>query len=322
MRFKMEKNSIIYLAGHTGLIGSALMTKLIQEGYRNIVTRTHKRLDLTSQQQVEKFFKKNRPDYVILSAGKVGGIYSNSTYPAQFLYENVAMQTNVIHASHKYDVKKLLFLACACTYPKDCPQPIKEPYLLSGHLEPTNEAYSVAKIAGIKMCQAYNQQYHTNYICAVPTNAYGPHDNFDLKDAHVIPALIRRFHHAKITGQPFLEVWGSGTPRRTFVYSDDLAGACIFLMQDYDKPEIINIGPRESATIQEIAILIKKVIGYAGEIRFDISKPDGVPRKELDVSRINKLGWKTRVKLKEGIARTYQWYIKQFNSTTKRSRSR
>jgi GDP-L-fucose synthase len=310
----MKKDSKIYVAGHTGLLGTALIKKLKDKGYENIITQTHKKLDLTNKQDVDNYLANNRPEYIFLAAARVGGIHANSSYPAQFIYENLAIQINVIHSAYLYEAKKLLFFGSACSYPCECPQPIKEEYLLSGYLEPTNEPYAVAKIAGIKMCEAYNRQYGTNFICAVPTNVYGTNDDFDPNDSHVIPALIRRFHEAKIKKQPIVAIWGSGNPRREFIYVDDLADACLFLMEHYNESEIINIGSGEEVSINELAYIIKEVIGYNGEISFDASKPDGTPRKMLDISKLKKLGWQAETSLVEGIGKTYEWYLNNFES--------
>ncbi|MDP3111471.1 MAG: GDP-L-fucose synthase [Thermodesulfovibrionales bacterium] len=304
----MEYNSKIYVAGHRGLVGSAILRRLESEGYKNIIHRARKELDLTRQSAVEAFFEKEKPEYVFLAAAKVGGIHANSTYPAEFIYSNLMVQANVINAAHIYGVGKLLFLGSSCIYPRDCPQPMKEEYLLSGYLEPTNEPYAVAKIAGIRMCQSYNRQYGTNFISVMPTNLYGSNDNFDLMDSHVLPALIRKFHEAKVNDKPYVEVWGSGNPKREFLFVDDLADACLFLMENYDKKEIINIGTGEDVTVKELAETVKEVVGYGGEIRFDKTRPDGTPRKLLDVSRINSLGWKAKTPLREGIEKTYEWY--------------
>jgi GDP-L-fucose synthase len=304
----MNKDSKIYLAGHTGLVGSAIYRKLKNEGYTNIVTRTHKELDLTNQQQTQEFFQKEKPEYVFLAAAKVGGIKANDTYPADFAYTNIMIESNVIKASYDYGVKKLLFLGSSCIYPKLCPQPIKEDYLLTGPLEPTNEAYAIAKIAGLKMCQYFNKQYGTNFISVMPTNLYGPNDNFDLKTSHVLPALLRKFHEAKINNKPYVEVWGTGNPRREFLHVDDLADAVLHLMNNYDGNEPINIGTGEDLTIKELAQLIKEVVGYEGEIRFDTTKPDGTPRKLLDVTRLHNNGWRHKIELKEGLELTYQWF--------------
>lgn len=309
----MEYNSKIYIAGHRGLVGSAILRRLESEGYKNIIHRARKELDLTRQSAVEAFFEKEKPGYVFLAAAKVGGIYANSTYPAEFIYSNLMVQANVINAAHFYGVEKLLFLGSSCIYPRDCPQPMKEEYLLSGYLEPTNEPYAVAKIAGIKMCQSYNRQYGANFIAVMPTNLYGPNDNFDLMDSHVLPALIRKFHEAKVNDNPYVEVWGTGNPQREFLYVEDLADACLFLMENYDKKEIINIGTGEDVTIKELAGIVKEVVGYDGEMHFDRSKPDGTLRKLLDVSRINSLGWQAKTPLKAGIEKTYEWYKSQLD---------
>ncbi len=306
----MEKDSKIYVAGHNGLLGSAIIRKFENEGYRNILTKIHQELDLTHQQEVEDFFKTEKPDYVILAAAKVGGIYANSTYPAQFIYENLSIQTNVIHAAHIFGVKKLLFFGSACSYPRECPQPMKEEYLLSGYLEPTNEAYAVAKIAGIKMCQAYNRQYRTNFICAVLANMYGINDHFDSDNSHVIPALIRKCIDAKRRAQSEITVWGSGNPRREFIFADDVADAALFLMNTYNDSAIINVGFGEDVSIKELVTIIKKAVGYEGKVIFDESKPDGMPQKLLDSSKIENLGWKMKVNLEEGIRRIYNWYKK------------
>ncbi len=304
----MKKDSKIYVAGHRGLVGSAIMRKLQQEGYTNIITRTHKELDLTSQAQTQEFFEKEKPEYVFLAAAKVGGIHANNTYPADVAYINIMRESNVIKASYDYGVKKLLFLGSSCIYPKLCPQPIKEEYLLTGPLEKTNEAYAIAKIAGLKMCQYFNRQYGTNFISVMPTNLYGPNDNFDLETSHVLPALIRKFHEAKINNSPCVEVWGTGTPKREFLHVDDLADAVIYLMNNYDENEPLNIGTGEDISIKELAELIKEIVGYEGEIRFDTTKPDGILRRLLDVSRLHSTGWKHRIDLREGIKQTYEWY--------------
>ena len=304
----MNKDSKIYVAGHRGLVGSAIMRKLQQEGYTNIITRTHKELDLTNQAQTQEFFEKEKPEYVFLAAAKVGGIHANNTYPADFAYINIMIESNVIKASFDYGVKKLLFLGSSCIYPKLCPQPIKEEYLLTGLLEKTNEAYAIAKIAGLKMCQYFNRQYGTNYISVMPTNLYGPNDNFDLETSHVLPALIRKFHEAKINNKPYVEVWGTGTPRREFLHVDDLADATVYLMNNYDENEPLNIGTGKDITIKELAELIKEIVGYEGEIKFDTTKPDGTPRKLLDVSRLHNAGWEHKITLREGIENTYEWF--------------
>jgi len=304
----MEKESKIYVAGHRGLVGSAILHNLQAEGYNNLVIRTHRELDLCNQEEVRAFFEKERPEYIFLAAAKVGGILANSTYPADFIYNNIAIQIYAIHNAYLYGVKKLLFLGSSCIYPKFAPQPMKEEYLLTGILEPTNESYAIAKISGIKMCQAYNKQYGTNFISVMPTNLYGPGDNFDLETSHVLSALIRKFHEAKLSGQP-VTVWGTGTPRREFLYVNDLAEACVFLMNCYDGEDIINIGTGLDISIKELAGFISEVIGYRGEIIFDTGKPDGMQRKLLDVTRINSLGWKAKTDLREGIEKTYKWYL-------------
>lgn len=322
----MEKDAKIYVAGHRGLVGSALMRCLQAKGYTRLITRSHAELDLTEQSAVEAFFASERPDYVFLAAAKVGGILANHTYPAEFIRDNLAIQTNVIHAAWRHGVKRLLFLGSSCIYPKHCPQPMREEYLLTGPLEPTNRPYAIAKIAGIEMCWSYNRQYGTRFLAVMPTNLYGPGDNYHPENSHVIPALIRKFHEAKVNGEPTVTVWGTGTPRREFLYSDDMAEACVFLMtlppEQFDAllgsdeaatgvfmPPLINIGVGEDLTIRELAERVKRVIGYAGEIEFDPSKPDGTPRKLLDVSRLQGLGWKARRSLEEGLAATYADYL-------------
>ncbi|MCM8769110.1 MAG: GDP-L-fucose synthase [Candidatus Omnitrophica bacterium] len=306
----MTRRARIFVAGHTGLVGSHLFRKLKEKGYTNLVYRTRKQLDLRDQEKVYDFFKRERPEYVFVAAARVGGILANRDHPAEFIYDNLAIQTNVIHTSYLLGVKKLLFLGSSCIYPRNCPQPMKEEYLLSGYLEKTNEPYAVAKISGIIMCQAYNQQYGTNFICAMPTNLYGPGDHFDPKSSHVIPGLISKFHEAKTLGRKFVEVWGTGKPMREFLFVEDLAEALIFLMENYNSSEIINVGTGEEISIKELAEMIKGVVGYQGQIKFDISKPDGTPRKLLDVSRISSLGWRARVGLKDGLAITYAWYLR------------
>ena len=345
----MKKTSKIYIAGHRGLVGSAFVRRLEAEGYTNLVTRTHAELDLLRQDQVEAFFQAEKPEYVILAAARVGGIWGNNTYPAQFIYENIAIQTNIIHASFTNKVKKLLFLGSSCIYPKMCPQPIKEEYLLSDYLEPTNEPYAVAKIAGIKMCQAYNRQYNTRYISVMPNNLYGPNDNFDLETSHVLPAMIRKFHLAKLAAagdwqaiqgdeaergpipddvkkaigidpstnkpfdppkdQPAVVLWGTGAPRREFLHVDDLADAGVFLMKNYGTSDLINIGWGIDQTILELSRIISDIIGFKGTIQWDAVKPDGTPQKLLDISKLSKLGWKARIKLDDGIRETYRWYL-------------
>ena len=305
----MEKNSKIYVAGHRGLVGSAIVRELKKKGYTNIIGKTHKELDLMNSVAVESFFKEEKPEYVFLAAAKVGGIYANSTYPADFIYENLQIQNNVIGNAHKYGVKKLMFLGSSCIYPKMCPQPIKEEYLLSGYLEETNEAYALAKISGLKMCQYFNKQYGTNFISVMPTNLYGPYDNFHPENSHVMPALIRRFHEAKVSGAKEVVVWGSGEPLREFLYSEDMADACIYLMENYEGNDFFNIGTGKEITIRGLAELIKEVVGYEGEIVWDTTKPDGTPRKLLDVSRLESQGWKYKMELKDGIREAYKWFI-------------
>jgi len=304
----MDKNAKIYVAGHGGLVGSAIVRELKKGSYNNIITRTHQELDLTRQDLVEDFFEKEKPDYVFLAAAKVGGILANDTYPADFIRDNLMIETNIIYSSYKNNVKKLLFLGSSCIYPKLAPQPLKEEYILSGELEPTNKAYAVAKIAGIVMCQFYNKQYGTNFISVMPTNLYGEGDSFDLKNSHVLPAMIRKFDDAKKNNSKEVTLWGTGSSKREFLHVDDLANACLFLMNNYDNSEIINIGTGEDLSILELAGVVKEIIGYEGNIVWDSSKPDGTPRKLLDVSKIHSLGWKHSISLKEGIKRTYEWY--------------
>ena len=320
----MDKHSKIYVAGHRGLVGSALMRQLNAHGYNKIVTRTHGELDLTSQQAVKDFFQTEKPEYVFLAAAKVGGIHANNTYPAEFLYENLAIQTNVIHQSYVNGVKRLLFLGSSCIYPRDCPQPIKEEYLLTGELETTNRPYALAKIAGIEMCWSYNRQYGTQYLAVMPTNLYGPGDNYHLENSHVIPALIRKFHEAKVNNQAKVIVWGTGTPRREFLYSDDMAEACIYVInlpeaqfkpmlaadRNDGLPPLINLGSNSDLTISELASLVKEVVGFNGEITFDTNKPDGTMRKLMDSGRLNRLGWSANTKLTDGLKLAYQNYLK------------
>ncbi|NOZ24820.1 MAG: GDP-L-fucose synthase [Nitrospirae bacterium] len=310
----MDSSSRIYVAGHRGLVGSAIVRRLRAGGYREIITRTHAELDLTRQAEVEEFFERERPEYVFLAAAKVGGIVANNTYPAEFIHTNLMIQTSVLHASYLSGVRKLLFLGSSCIYPKFAPQPMKEEYLLTGELEPTNEPYAVAKIAGIKMCQAYNRQYGTNFISAMPTNLYGPNDNFDLETSHVLPAMIRKFHEAGSAGRPVV-LWGSGSPRREFLHVDDLADACVFLMENHDVradsgPDLINIGTGKDITIRELAELIRETVGFDGPVQWDSSRPDGTPRKLLDVSRMRALGWEPKISLRQGIEQTYDWYLR------------
>jgi GDP-L-fucose synthase len=306
---RMNKDSKIYVAGHRGLVGSAIVRKLEEKGYTNLVYRTSKELDLRDKTLVDSFFAEEKPEFVFLAAAKVGGIVANNEFPADFIRDNLLIQTNIIDAAFRNDVKKLLFLGSTCIYPKMAPQPLKEEYLLTGELEPTNDAYAIAKIAGIKMCQSYNRQYGTQYISVMPTNLYGPNDNFDLKTSHVLPALIRKFHEAKESNAPFVEVWGTGTPLREFLYSDDLADACVYLMNNYSGNEIVNIGVGEDLPIKELAEKIKEVVGFTGEIKFDTTKPDGTPRKLVDVTKLNSLGWKASISLEEGLKKAYQWFL-------------
>jgi GDP-L-fucose synthase len=299
----MEKNSKIFVAGHRGMVGSAIVRKLEQEGYQNILVRTSKELDLCNQQAVADFFATEKPDYVFLAAAKVGGIIANNTYRAEFIHDNLMIQNNVIHQSYVNHVKKLMFLGSSCIYPKLAPQPLKEEYLLTGLLEHTNEPYAIAKIAGIKMCEAYRSQYGCNYISVMPTNLYGENDNYDLHNSHVLPALMRKFVEAKAENKEFVEIWGTGSPMREFLNVEDLAEACYFLMLNYDEPEFLNVGTGEDITIKDLALLVKELVGYAGELRFDTSKPDGTPRKLMDVSRLHSLGWKHKIELRDGIAK-------------------
>lgn len=304
----MNKDSKIYVAGHKGLVGSSIIRLLEREGYQNIITATKKELDLTNQVAVKEFFAQHKPEYVFLAAAKVGGIKANDDYPADFFYINSMIENNVIHQAYEQGVKKLLFLGSSCIYPRDCKQPIKEENLLTGPLEKTNEAYAIAKISGLKMCQYYRRQYGCNFISAMPTNLYGPNDNYDLETSHVLPAFILRFHEAKVNNAPFVELWGTGTPRREFLYVDDLAEALLFLMENYDGEEHINVGVGEDLTIKELAYLVAKVIGYEGEIRWDATKPDGTLQKLLDISKIKKLGWRANWNLSDGIRTSYDYY--------------
>lgn len=312
----MDLNAKIYVAGSRGLVGSALVRRLKKLGYDNILERKSEELDLRDQAAVEDFFGTEQPEYVFLAAAKVGGIHANNTLPAEFIYDNLLVEVNVIHSAHKYKVKKLLFLGSSCIYPKHAPQPLKEEYLLTGELEPTNEPYAIAKIAGIKLCQAYRRQYGANFIAVMPTNLYGINDNFNLDTSHVLPALIRKFHEAKLAESPSVPVWGSGKPRREFLCVDDLADACCFLMQHYNDNEIINIGTGMDITIAELAAMLADITGFAGDIVYDTTKPDGTPVKCLDVSKINRLGWCARTPLRAGIEKTYQWYTQERASKT------
>lgn len=304
----LDRTKKIYVAGHRGLVGSALVRKLKSEGFLNVVTRTHEELDLTRQSEVENFFAREQPSYVILAAAKVGGIYANDTYPADFIMKNLQIECNVIDAAHKNGVEKLLFLGSSCIYPRECPQPIKEEYLLGGYLEKTNEAYALAKIAGLKMCAFYNQQYGTDYISVMPCNLYGVNDNFSPENSHVLPALMRKFHEAKEKNEPTVTVWGSGRPLREFLNVDDLADACLFLMDHYKGNEFFNVGYGKEITILELAEMMKRVTGFQGEIILDSSKPDGTPRKLTDISRLKEMGWKPKICLEEGLKQTYEWY--------------
>lgn len=306
----MQKDSRIYVAGHRGLVGSAILARLKAEGYSNLITASREQLDLRDQEKTYRFFEFQWPEYVFLCAAKVGGIAANSARPADFLYDNLMIQTNVLAAANRHS-RKLLFLGSSCIYPRDCPQPIKEEYLLTGPLEPTNEPYAVAKIAGIKLCQAYRKQAGFNAICLMPTNLYGPRDNFDLHTSHVLPALIRKFHEAKLSGAPEVVVWGTGTPKRELMHVDDLADAALFLMRNYDSPEIINVGTGFEHSIVQLAGIVAAVVGYHGTIAFDSSKPDGTPRKLLNVSRLAALGWTAKILLVGGIRTTYEWYKAQ-----------
>lgn len=305
----METTSKIYVAGHRGLVGSAVVRALKSQGYDNLVLKTREELDLTDQKAVEDFFVSEKPEYVFLAAAKVGGIMANNTYSADFIYQNLTIETNVIHQAYKNNVKKLLFLGSSCIYPKNCPQPIKEEYLLSGELEPTNKPYAVAKIAGIIACQSYNRQYGTNFISVMPTNLYGPNDNFDFENSHVLPALIRKFHEAKLKEKNEVVLWGTGNPKREFLHVDDLADACVFLMKNYDDSEIVNIGIGEDISIKELAEIIKNITGFSGKIVWDATKPDGVARKLLDVSKIHQLSWRHKIGMEEGIKATHQWFV-------------
>ncbi len=312
----MNKDSKIYVAGHRGMVGSGIVRKLQKEGYRHIVTRTSVELDLRNQQAVNDFFAAEKPEYVFLAAAKVGGIVANNTYRADFLYDNLILQANIIHAAYVNKVTKLLFLGSSCIYPKLAPQPLKEEHLLTGLLEPTNEPYAIAKIAGIKLCEAYRDQYGCNFIAAMPTNLYGEGDNYHLQNSHVIPALVRKFHEAKLNNSTSVEIWGTGTPLREFMYVDDLADACYFLMKNYDEKLFVNIASGDEVTIKELALLVKDVVGFEGELKFDTSKPDGTPRKRMDDSKLKSLGWKSKTHLREGLKKTYEIF-KEFEVRSK-----
>ena len=312
----MELKSKIYIAGHKGMVGSALLRNLEEKGYKNFLLKTSSELDLKKTQQVDEFFETEKPDYVFLAAAKVGGIQANNSYRADFLYDNLMIQNNIIHASFVNKVKKLLFLGSSCIYPKLAPQPLKEDYLLSGYLEDTNEPYAIAKIAGIKLCESYFRQHGCNFFSVMPTNLYGKNDNYDLNNSHVLPALIRKFHYSKENNLPFVEIWGTGSPLREFLNADDLSDACVFLMRNYNGHKHVNIGTGTDISIKDLALLIQKTTGYTGELKYDLSKPDGTPRKLLDVNLLNNLGWKHKISLEEGIRLVYEDYIKNKNVKT------
>ena len=314
----IPSNARIYVAGHRGLVGSAIVRRLESEGFSNILTATREQLDLRDQAAVNYWFRANRPEYVFLVAGTVGGIWANSTRPAEFIYDNLMIHATVVHAAHLYSVTKLLYLGSSCIYPRECPQPMKEEYLLSGPLEPTNEPYAIAKIAGIKLCQAYRRQYGSDFISAMPTNLYGPNDNFDLQSSHVLPALIRKFHDAKIDGRREVTIWGTGAPRREFLHVDDLADACLFIMRNWDEDIHINVGTGEDLTIRELAETVRNVVYPSAELVFDTTKPDGMPQKLLDLTRLHALGWRHRIDLREGIEQSYQWFREHQQSLTER----
>jgi len=310
----MDKDAKVYVAGHRGLVGAAIARCLTEAGYEKIIARSHKELDLTNQQATDDFFRMERPEFVFLAAARVGGIQANNTYPADFIYHNLVMETNVIQAAHVYGVKKLLFLGSSCIYPRLAPQPIREEYLMTGPLEPTNEPYAMAKLAGISLCKSFRRQYGSNFIAVMPTNLYGPGDNFDLESSHVLPALIRKVHEAKMENQPSVTVWGTGSPRREFLYVDDLAEACVFLMQHYSEQEIVNIGTGKDISIAELTALVAEIVDYRGAIVYDKTKPDGTPLKRLDVSKLTQLGWQAKKSLREGIQLTYAWYLQNGKS--------
>ena len=308
----MEKTAKVFVAGHRGLVGSAISRQLRSNGYERLLERTHAELDLTCQQAVDAFFQMERPEYVFLAAAKVGGILANNSYPADFIYQNLMMETNVIQAAHRSGVKKLLFLGSSCIYPRLCPQPIREEYLMTGPLEPTNEPYAMAKLAGISLCNAYRRQYGCNFISVMPANLYGPGDNFDLDNSHVLPALLRKFHEAKVKNHDSVTIWGSGAPRREFLFVDDLAEACVFLMQQYNEAGIVNIGTGQDQTIAELAAMVADALRYKGELVYDRTKPDGTPQKLLDVCKISALGWQAKTDLRQGLAKTYAWFVDNY----------
>jgi GDP-L-fucose synthase len=310
----VNKTDKIYIAGHRGMVGSAIVRKLQKEGFNNLLLRTSAELDLRNQLAVQDFMQQEKPDHVFVAAAKVGGILANNIYRAEFIYENIMIQSNIIHAAWMNDVKKLMFLGSSCIYPKLAPQPLKEEYLLTGELEPTNEPYAIAKITGIKMCDAYRSQYGCNFISVMPTNLYGPNDNYSLETSHVLPALIRKFHEAKLKNEPSVVMWGTGEPRREFLHADDLANACYFLIQHYNEPGFVNIGTGEDIMIKDLALLIKDLVGYAGNIEHDLSKPDGTPRKLMDVQRVHNLGWKAQIGLREGISKVYQEFSQLYTT--------
>jgi GDP-L-fucose synthase len=320
MIHEMSRSARIYVAGHRGLVGSAIVRRLRQEGFDNLLTASRDQLDLRDQAAVNDWFRANRPEHVFLVAGTVGGILANSTRPAEFVYDNLMIHATVVHAAYLHGVKRLLYLGSSCIYPRECPQPIREESLLTGLLEPTNESYAIAKIAGIKLCQAYRRQYGCDFISAMPTNLYGPHDNFDLQSSHVLPALMRKFHEARSAGRDEVTVWGTGSPRREFLHVDDLADACLFLMRHYDEDSHINVGTGEDLTIRELAETIREVVAPGARLTFDTSKPDGMPRKLLDVGRLHSLGWRHRIELRQGIEQTYQWYQGQLPGVEAASR--
>jgi GDP-L-fucose synthase len=314
----IPRSARIYVAGHHGLVGSAILRRLRGEGFDDLLTATRGELDLRDQAAVNHWFRANRPEYVFLVAGTVGGILANSTRPAEFIYDNLMIHATVVHAAHLHDVRRLLYLGSSCIYPRDCPQPIREEYLLTGLLEPTNEPYAIAKISGIKLCQAYRRQYGSDFISAMPTNLYGPHDNFDLQSSHVLPALMRKFHDAKVAGRDEVAIWGTGSPRREFLHVDDLADACLFLMRHYDEDGHINVGTGEDLSIRELAEMVREAVAPGMRLAFDTTKPDGTPRKLLDVSRLHALGWRHRIELGEGIRGTYRWFLENHDEVEQR----